>query len=83
MFSFKRAAALVLCAALGAGLTGTVHAQSPSLILAMRIGSPTCIIGSELTQVDPESKSVSPMAESGRTLVPIRRILEAFGGTGE
>lgn len=83
MFSCKRAAALVLCAALGAGLTGTVHAQDPSLILAMRIGSPTCIIGSELTQVDPESKSVSPMAENGRTLVPIRRILEAFGGTVE
>ena len=83
MRQWRRGAALVLCAALSLGLTGTARAQEPELVLAMRIGSPTCVIGSEVTQVDPQSAAVSPIAESGRTLVPIRRILEAFGGTVE
>lgn len=83
MRQWKRGAALALCAALGLGLTGTARAEEPQLVLTMRIGSPTCVIGSEVTQVDPQSAAVSPIAESGRTLVPIRRILEAFGGTVE
>ena len=83
MLRLRRWAALFLGAALALGLIGTAGAESPSLVLTMRIGYPTCIIGTEVTQVDPESAAVVPVAESGRTLVPIRRILEAFGGTVE
>ena len=49
-------------------------------VVTMKAGNPWCVVREELVLLDPENRAVVPLHESGRTLVPIRRVLEAFGG---
>lgn len=48
--------------------------------MIMKLDSPWCMVEDAFVLIDETSRAVTPMAEDGATLVPIRRILEAFGG---
>ena len=76
----KRILTLLLSLALLASLLPAALAASPGQVVALKINSPWCVIGGETTTVDPANDQVVPVAESGRTLLPIARLLEAFGG---
>lgn len=78
----KRMLPLFLCLALVLGLAPAT-AAAPGTVMAMKIGSPWCVIGSEIAQMDAAASSVVPVMDNGRTLLPIRRVLETFGGTVE
>ena len=78
LFPFLLALALVL------GVL-PVGAQAAGSVVALKLGSPLCVIDSQVTQVDESNSQVTPYAVQvnggGYTLLPIRRVLEAFGGT--
>lgn len=65
------------------GLIPAASAAQPDLVITMRYNSPWCVIGDTVTQIDESSSAVVLMAENGRTMLPIRRMIEAFGGTVE
>ena len=77
----KRILSLLLSLALLISLAPAALAASPTQVVALKINSPWCVIGSETTTIDTANDKVVPVAESGRTLVPMARILEAFGGS--
>lgn len=52
----------------------------PSLTVVMALGYPKMAVGDEVVPVDSQNANVYPIAENGRTLVPISPIVEAFGG---
>ena len=79
----KRILSLLLSLALLISLAPAALAASPTQVVALKINSPWCVIGSETTTIDTANDKVVPVAESGRTLVPIARILEAFGGSAK
>ena len=62
-------------------------AQAAGSVVALKLGSPLCVIDTQVTQVDESNDQVVPYAVQanggGYTLLPIRRVLEAFGGTVE
>ncbi len=77
----------VLCLCLLAGAVPAALAAAPTRIVALKLGSPWCVIENEVTQVDTDNAQVIPkvvqISGGGCTLLPIRRVLEAFGGTVE
>lgn len=82
------AALLALClmwsgSALGAQPTALPRTSRGQSFVVLRLYSPQCVIGGRLDQVDGENERVRPLVDHDRTLVPIRRIIEAFGGTVE
>lgn len=50
--------------------------------ILMQIGSPNMTVGDKVLEIDPGRGTV-PVIQNGRTLVPIRAIVEAMGGTVE
>lgn len=90
MKSMKRifAALAALClmfsgSALGAQPTALPRTSRGQSFVVLRLYSPQCVIGGRLDRVDPDNGRVRPLVDHDRTLVPIRRIIEAFGGTVE
>lgn len=94
----KRFLAALLCLCLAVGLLsgsalGAQDLERPVTPLprtsrgrnfvVLRLYSPQCVIDGKLDQVDRADKGVYPILDNQRTLVPIRRIIEAFGGTVE
>ena len=79
----RRFLSLLAVLALILSLAPSALAAQPNLVVAMRYNSPWCVIGDTVTQIDPDSSAVVVMAEAGRTMLPIRRMIEAFGGTVE
>lgn len=79
----RRVLSLLAALVLMLGLIPTASAAQPDLVITMRYNSPWCVIGDTVTQIDETSSAVVLMAESGRTMLPIRRMIEAFGGTVE
>ena len=79
----KRVGTLIMSAVMAASLLPGAAAAAPTKVVAMKIGSPWCVMGTEVSQLDQQSDKVSPVAEGGRTLVPISRVLAAFGGTAQ
>lgn len=73
---------LALSLVLLLGLTPSALAAGETVV-AMKAGTPWCVVGGEVVLLDPDSQAVQPVVDSGRTLVPIRRVMEAFGGTVE
>ena len=61
-----------------------VPAGAASSEVALKLGSPWCAIDTQVTLVDESNDQVVPYAVElnggGYTLLPIRRVLEAFGG---
>ena len=50
--------------------------------LLMKIGDPNMLFNEKSVEIDPEpGRSTSPIIENGRTLLPIRAIIECMGGT--
>ena len=62
-------------------------AMAASSVVALKLGSPWCAVDTQVTQVDEDNVQVTPYAVQvnggGYTLLPIRRVLEAFGGSVE
>lgn len=79
----KKLTAALLALVLVLAVLPTALAAAPTLVVTMKINSPWCVIGSQVTQVDESNSKVTPVAERSRTLMPIRRVLEAFGGQVE
>jgi len=50
--------------------------------ILMTIGKDTMIVNGQVAEIDP-GRGTAPLIENGRTLVPIRAIVEAMGGTAE
>ena len=75
---------LTLCLVLGILPVG---AQAASAVVVLKLESPWCAIDSQVALVDESNDQVAPYAVQvnggGYTLLPIRRLLEAFGGTVE
>lgn len=78
----RRCLAVLTALCLLAGLV-PAWAAGTSVTVAMRLGSPWCIVGEEFHLIDEGSRQVVPVAEQGVTLVPVRRIMEAFGGRAD
>lgn len=79
----RRVLSLLAALVLMLGLIPAASAAQPDLVITMRYNSPWCVIGETVTQIDETSSAVVLMAENGRTMLPIRRMIEAFGGTVE
>lgn len=73
---------LFLCLSLVLSMV-PAFAAAPTQVVAMKIGSPWCVIGDQVTQIDEKNAAVVPEVENRRTLLPILRVLEAFGGKAE
>ncbi len=50
-------------------------------IITLQIGNPTMFIGEQATEIDPGRGTVPILTEEGRTLLPVRSIIEAVGGS--
>ena len=61
-------------------------AQAAGSVVALKLGSPLCVIDTQVTQVDESNDQVVPYAVQanggGYTLLPIRRVLEAHYPAG-
>lgn len=57
----------------------TTDVNSKRQFILMEIGKPTMLVGEETMEIDPGRGTV-PVVQNGRTLVPIRAIVEAMGG---
>lgn len=77
----RRACALLMSAVLFIALLPGTLAKAPSLIVALKLGSPHCVVGMGISQVDEGNAAVYPVSEQGRTLVPVSPIVKAFGGS--
>ena len=79
----RRVLSLLAALVLMLGLIPAAAAAQPDLVITMRYNSPWCVIGDAVTQIDETSSAVVLMAENGRTMLPTRRMIAAFGGTVE
>lgn len=71
---------LVLTLAVSMLSSYTASAQNDSFVLTMQIGNPIMNVNGASSEIDP-GRGTIPVVENGRTLVPIRAIIEAMGGT--
>lgn len=76
----KRVLPLLSALALLLSLAPAAQGAQPALVAALRLNSPWCVVGDEVRQVDAQSVAVFPVAENGRTLLPVSPIVQAFGG---
>ena len=77
----KRVLGVLVALALCVGLFPAVLGAAPTLVVAMRINNPWCVIGTQVTHVDDQSDKVYPIAENNRTLLPVSPVVKAFGGS--
>lgn len=61
-------------------LFSAARATEPQTIAALWLDSNRMAVGSSTQQVDPDNPQVVPFARNQRTLVPVSRIVAAFGG---
>lgn len=66
--------ALIFCLAVA------VRAYAETKIIVLKIGDPFMIVNGERQEIDP-GRGTKPVAVNGRTLLPIRTIIEVIGGT--
>ena len=71
----RRVLSLLAALVLMLGLIPAASAAQPDLVITMRYNSPWCVIGDTVTQIDETSSAVVLMAENGRTMLPIRRMI--------
>lgn len=67
---------LVLCACFNFEIADA----STDVVVSLQIDNPTMQINGKETEID-TGRGTAPVITNGRTLVPIRAIIEAFGGT--
>jgi len=77
-FFTKSALPILLTLALCLSLTPALAAGTTTA--ALKIGCNQMAVGTALQPVDDQNAAVAPIAENYRTLVPVSRIVAAFGG---
>jgi len=77
----KRLSALVLALALCLGLAPAALSASGTDTVVLKIGCNQMAVGTAIQPVDDQNAAVTPIAENNRTLVPVSRIVAAFGGS--
>lgn len=60
---------------------GSAERPPEKVTAVLGIGYNKMCVNSDVVQVDDQNVNVYPVAENNRTLVPVSRIVEAFGGT--
>ncbi len=50
-------------------------------VIELKIDSPTIYVNGQGKKIDPQNDSIAPVIIDGRTLLPIRAIMDAIGGT--
>ena len=78
--NIKKLTAILAVIAMLCTVVLTAGAQEQKTVLNLQIGSPYMTVNGQESEIDPRRGTV-PVVESGRTLVPIRAIIEALGGT--
>lgn len=73
----KKIAVLLTTAALF--LAGSAAAADPDVVVGLRIDDPVMSVNGSPTEID-AGRDTAPVIVNGRTLVPIRAIIESFGG---
>ncbi len=76
----RRTLALLVCIALAVPLCPAALGANSADVVVLQIGNNKMAVDAQVVQVDDQSVLVAPIAESGRTLVPVSRIVNAFGG---
>ena len=78
----KRNKVLILCAILIFGVFTLVCASDyeADVVISLSIDNPIMCVNGEETEID-VGRGTKPIVTNGRTLVPIRAIIEAFNGT--
>lgn len=56
------------------------QANDRDIVVSLTLGNPTMQVNGADTEIDP-GRGTTPVAINGRTLVPIRAVIEAFGGS--
>lgn len=59
---------------------GSALPSAGSQTVVLAIGYNKMAVGEQVVQVDEQNENVYPLVEDGRTLVPVSRIVAAFGG---
>ena len=72
----------MLCALLMMSCTLAYAAEAETLVLSLEIESPVMLVNGSQMEIDP-GRGTAPAIIDGRTMVPIRAIIEAMGGTAE
>lgn len=60
---------------------GEVLSESLSTVIKLQIGSPTMLVNGEKIKID--DGGTVPILMNGRTLLPVRAVVEAMGGTAD
>ena len=72
--------ALILALVLLTGIVPAAAAENAQVVV-LQINNTWMAVDGTLQPVDAENERVCPIIENGRTLVPVSRIITAFGGT--
>ncbi len=64
----------------GRAVMDTARAADAGTVIKLQIGSPTMTVNGEEQEIDPGRGTV-PIAQNERTLLPIRAVIEALGGS--
>lgn len=56
--------------------------EAEETIITMQIGSPNMTVNNEIQEIDP-GMGTTPVIQNDRTLLPVRAVIEALGGTVE
>ena len=70
---------LNLMSAVNAALAETSVETESEIVISMQIGEPNMMVNGETQEIDPGMGTV-PLIMNDRTLIPIRAVVEAFGG---
>jgi len=80
MKTITKAISMILAALLlTSSLTAAVFAGEPAKEIILQIGNPIMAVDGEAVPIDEEG--TAPVIQGGRTLLPIRALIEALGGT--
>lgn len=63
-------------------LPAKAYVDKEDIVVSMKQGDPAMYVNGRETEVDP-GRGTAPVISNGRTLVPIRAVIEAFGGKAE
>ena len=64
---------------IGCGVQADTEKMTDTFTLEMQIGSPVMTIVGEKMRID-EERGTAPVVMNGRTLLPVRAVIEAMGG---
>ena len=77
---FSMCCSLTGCAAQDTNGYDSINTTVSNVDVLLQIDNPSMMVNGSFEEIDP-GNNTSPIVQNGRTLVPIRAIIEAFGGT--